>query len=82
MARRADAGRVCAMPRRLVLSEDPAAAAARGVARARVVDLTRVFCGPELCPAVIGGVLVHKDRHHLTLAFSRTLGPLLDRALG
>jgi hypothetical protein len=40
-----------------------------------------VFCGPRTCLPVIGGVLVHKDAHHLTRTFSRTLGPLLDGAL-
>ena len=47
-----------------------------------MVDLTPVFCGPRTCLPVIGGVLVHKDAHHLTRTFSRTLGPLLDEALG
>jgi hypothetical protein len=83
MARRADAGRSCAGARRELLAADAAAAAARSdaVGRTAVVDLTPVFCGPRTCLPVIGGVLVHKDAHHLTRTFSRTLGPLLDRAL-
>jgi hypothetical protein len=28
---------------------------------------------------VIGGVLVHKDDHHLTVVFATTLGPYLLR---
>ncbi len=83
MARRADAGRRCAQPRRTHLLPDPAAAAARSdrARRTTVVDLTPVFCGPRTCLPVIGGVLVHKDAHHLTRTFARTLGPLLDVAL-
>jgi hypothetical protein len=83
MARRADAGRRCALPRRTVVVPDPAAAAARSGRdrRTSVVDLTRVFCGARTCLPVIGGVLVHKDGHHLTRTFARTLGPPLDEAL-
>jgi hypothetical protein len=83
MARRADAGRRCAQARRAHLLPDPAAAAARADRdrRTAVVDLTPVFCGQRTCLPVIGGVLVHKDAHHLTRTFSRTLGPLLDAAL-
>ncbi len=83
MASRADAGRRCALARRAVLVPDAAAAAARSdrTGRTAVVDLTPVFCGAKTCLPVIGGVLVHKDAHHLTRTFSRTLGPLLDGAL-
>jgi peptidoglycan/LPS O-acetylase OafA/YrhL len=45
------------------------------------VDLTDLMCGPDTCPAVIGGVVVHRDRTHLTDTFARTLAPFLGRAL-
>jgi hypothetical protein len=31
---------------------------------------------------VIGGALVYKDLHHLTLVFAETLGPPLAREVG
>jgi SGNH domain-containing protein len=77
-------GLACAVPRRWALRRDPLATAARGSGLGRVgaVDLTRFFCGPRHCYPVIGGVLVHKDQHHITRAYSTTLGPFLLRRLG
>lgn len=49
--------------------------------RIRYVDLTDFFCDPKYCFPVIGGVLVHRDTNHMTVAFSTTLGPYLLRAL-
>jgi hypothetical protein len=78
-----DAGAVCAVPRRRALEPDAQFAAAIRLrsARVRVLDFTRFFCDENKCYPVIGGVLVHKDDHHLTAAFARTLGPYLLRAL-
>lgn len=47
-----------------------------------VVDLTSRLCSPEICPAVIGQVLVFSDDHHLTATFMRTLTPFLETKLG
>ncbi|HET7027015.1 MAG TPA: acyltransferase family protein [Candidatus Limnocylindrales bacterium] len=55
-----------------------AAAKASGAA---VVDLTASLCVRGLCPAVANGMIVYRDSHHLTATFSRSLGPVLDRAL-
>jgi peptidoglycan/LPS O-acetylase OafA/YrhL len=46
-----------------------------------VVDLTDVICRRDTCPAVIGGVLVYRDNHHLSGSYARTLAPDLGRAL-
>ena len=47
--------------------------------------MTRYFCHRARCYAVIGGVLTHKDTHHMTRLFSYSLGryltPKLQRAL-
>lgn len=76
-------GRACALPRRSVLHEDTAvAAAAVSGRRPEVIDLTAHFCGRRRCFPVVGGVLVHKDLDHLTQLFARTLGPYVLRALG
>jgi len=55
-----------------------AAAKASGAA---VVDLTASLCVRGVCPAVANGMIVYRDSHHLTATFSRSLGPVLDRAL-
>jgi hypothetical protein len=83
MQARRDAGRVCKVPRRQAIYRDAQAVAARQVASGRVVavDLNRFFCGPRWCYPVVGGALVHKDDHHLTVVFATTLGPYLERAL-
>jgi hypothetical protein len=50
-------------------------------AGAAVVDLTASLCVRGLCPAVSDGMVVYRDSHHLTATFSRSLAPVLDRAL-
>jgi hypothetical protein len=37
------------------------------------------MCNRRKCFPVVGGALVHKDTHHLTRVFARTLGPFLLR---
>lgn len=76
-------GSACAVPRIYALRSDPLAQAARALAlpRVSVIDLSRLWCGPASCPPVIGGVLVLRDRQHMTDAFSQTLGPFLLRAV-
>ncbi|MHA7276809.1 acyltransferase family protein [Arthrobacter sp. Hz1] len=52
-------------------------AAAAG-SNASFVDLNGYLC-TETCPSIIGNLLVYRDEHHITTAFSRALaGPLGD----
>jgi hypothetical protein len=48
-------------------------------------DLTELFCTKSRCPVIVGNTLVYVDAGHLTLEYSRLLGPALaalaDRAL-
>jgi len=83
LAKRRPAGPACATLRRVVLPRDAGVTAARRLrARgARVVDLTRYFCGRRHCLPVVGGALVHKDVDHLTQLFAGTLGPFLLRRI-
>lgn len=76
-------GPACAVPRRTAIEVDPAAQVARSIGppRAQVVDMSSFFCGRRRCDAVIGGVLVYKDAHHITREFSTTLGPYLTRKI-
>jgi peptidoglycan/LPS O-acetylase OafA/YrhL len=53
-------------------------AAARGVP---TLDFTEYLCTTSECPAVIGGVIVYRDRNHLSQTFVRTLAPYVDAAL-
>lgn len=82
-AGRQRAGVACAVPRSRALIADPAVAAVRALRarRYRVVDMTDFFCGSRLCYPVIGGVLVHRDAHHINAAYARTLAPYLLRAI-
>ncbi|MDM7892751.1 acyltransferase family protein [Curtobacterium caseinilyticum] len=62
----------------LALFDGSAEAVARMPAgTARLVDLTPYYCTDTVCPAVIGGVLVHRDATHLTNTFAVTLAPYL-----
>jgi hypothetical protein len=74
-------GQACALPRRSVLVADPAAVAASRSRSRRVqlVNLSRFFCGKQLCYPVVGGALVHKDITHITRVFATSLGPFLLR---
>ncbi len=78
---RRPAGSTCAVPRKFALGDDRARLAAlrRRSKRVRVLNMTPYFCSKRLCPPVIGGVLVHKDVGHITLEYSRTLGPYVLR---
>ncbi|MDP4673716.1 MAG: hypothetical protein NWS55_08905, partial [Solirubrobacteraceae bacterium] len=46
-----------------------------------VIDLTEFYCGPRVCLPVVGGVLIHSDRHHQTELWNRTLAPFMLREL-
>jgi hypothetical protein len=51
------------------------------VKRATVVDVTSLFCTRTVCPSVIGGVAVYRDRTHVTQTFMTTLAPHLGRRI-
>jgi hypothetical protein len=55
--------------------------AARITPGAIPVDLTAHICIDGRCPAVIGGVLVNRDLHHLTATYATTLAPDLLAAI-
>ncbi len=42
-----------------------------------VVDLSDWFCTSEVCPAVVGDVIVYYDGSHITRSYSRLLAPVL-----
>jgi len=75
--------RPCAMPRAAALAStmvrERAAARATG---AGLVNLNGLICPADPCPAVVNGMIVIRDTHHLTATFARSLAPALNRALG
>jgi peptidoglycan/LPS O-acetylase OafA/YrhL len=80
MAKHQRAGVACKVPRSVAMDPDAEATAAAHahMPRVRVVDLNRFFCDSRWCYPVIGGALVHKDQHHMTVVFATTLGPYLE----
>jgi peptidoglycan/LPS O-acetylase OafA/YrhL len=85
----ADSPEECDNPRSAALPYDPQPAAVERMSSDEVVliDFTDLYCGPERCSPVIGGVLVHRDQNHITNTWSMTLAdelrkriePMLDR---
>ena len=57
--------------------DDVLAESAATVDGATVVDLTSFFCVDDRCPAIIGGVLVYRDDHHITATYASTLAPYI-----
>ncbi|MFI9486708.1 SGNH hydrolase domain-containing protein [Promicromonospora sp. NPDC052451] len=45
------------------------------------LDLTDSICGPVICSAVVGNVLVYRDDDHLTSTYVRTLTPVIHEQL-
>jgi peptidoglycan/LPS O-acetylase OafA/YrhL len=75
--------------RRCAFARGPALANAFAIrdAAARVpgidtLDATDRFCLPDLCPAVVGDVLVYRNSGHVTASYMKTLRPWLERRLG
>ncbi|MET8154474.1 acyltransferase family protein [Actinoplanes sp. NPDC049668] len=48
---------------------------------ATVIDPLPWFCTASRCPGIVGNILVYKDQHHMTTAYSRFLAPLLSARL-
>ena len=57
-------------------------AIAAKAAGAGLVSFASSICpGTGACPAVINGMIVFRDQHHLTATFAQSLGPVLDQQL-
>jgi len=60
------------------ISAEVTAARAHGVT---FVDTTDWFCTQQVCPPIVGNVLVMRDETHITVPMARFLQPLLAAAL-
>ena len=63
------------------LGEPDALVGAAHETGAALIDMSDQFCVNELCPAVIGGVLVYSDHNHMTHTYSRSVAPALGRKI-
>jgi peptidoglycan/LPS O-acetylase OafA/YrhL len=73
----------CAASRRLAHPQDPLTEVAKSTKLPGVtaVDLTNHFCDKSRCYAVVGNVAVYFDTDHMNLEFSRSLKPLIAKAI-
>jgi len=46
-------------------------------AGATYVDVSRWICAPDVCPAIVGNLLVYRDDNHLTTTYATWLTPAL-----
>ena len=66
----------CDAPRAVALRDSLAErerAAMDGIPGAWYLDLSRVFCGPDTCPAQEGGLVRYQDSNHLTASYAESL---------
>ncbi|MGW5556748.1 acyltransferase family protein [Micromonospora sp. NPDC003944] len=72
----------CAQPRQRALAWGiPQERAAAALPAVRLANLNDVICPSERCPAVVDGLLVYRDAHHLTATYARSLAPRLHDRL-
>ncbi|SHK76528.1 Peptidoglycan/LPS O-acetylase OafA/YrhL, contains acyltransferase and SGNH-hydrolase domains [Nocardiopsis flavescens] len=74
----ADTGACTTGPERSLAPVSPLEEAALP-ANVTALDLTDLFCEPDVCRPVIGNVLVYWDASHIGATFMRTLAPELER---
>lgn len=73
---------ICALPRgRLLEIPSPTELIAHPPATVRFIDLSDYFCDGQVCPPVIGNVLVYRHMNHITATYVKTLAPMLQSAL-
>lgn len=70
----------CATPKRQAFAGAGVIKAASKANRVPMANVTARLCS-DICPPVIGDVLVYRDDHHVTATFSRTLAPYLQKQM-
>jgi hypothetical protein len=70
----------CASARDKAFREDPVLMTGDEL-ELRVLDLTSYLCDSDWCPSVIGGILVYRDRHHLTATFAKSFNAVFAKEL-
>ncbi len=69
-------GKALSVPRRRTMVAD--ALSQLGV---QVIDPVSWFCTQDLCPAIVGNIMVYKDDSHMSTAYSQALAPVLSEQL-
>lgn len=70
----------CATPARSAIRPDALTASAAAL-NLPIIETQQWFCLNDECPPVIGGVIVYRDRHHLTATYARTLTSEMGKSL-
>ncbi len=74
-----DDATACSSPRSVAVPEAGIAAetAATEAGEGQYADVTPLLCTAERCPVIVGNTLAYFDQNHLTIDYSRVLGPVL-----
>ena len=76
-----DAARKCAAPRARAVEVKSMQRAVSATPGAHLLDLTDLYCEPDVCRPVVGNVVVYRDTGHLTAAYAKTLAPFLSEQI-
>jgi peptidoglycan/LPS O-acetylase OafA/YrhL len=49
--------------------------------RVGLIDMNSGICSEDFCAPIVGNMIVYRDQNHLTVEFSKSLAPLLERQL-
>jgi peptidoglycan/LPS O-acetylase OafA/YrhL len=72
----------CDINKSEALPDDGQLQAAAKSTNVRIVDLTKYYCPTNVCPMMIGNVLVYRDiGSHLTKTYAKTLTPYLEKEI-
>ena len=72
----------CSFPRSEAFPNyDPLIKATEQVEGSTLLDLTDLYCHETVCPAVIGGVNVYRDRTHISKTYITTMTPFVSERL-
>ena len=71
----------CSVPREKAFRPDPILAIASADPEVPVIDMRGAFCMADLCPAVIGKLVVWRDSEPLHRNLSKSLAPILEKRL-
>ncbi|WHT23464.1 acyltransferase family protein [Crossiella sp. CA-258035] len=72
----------CATPRDTLLATNPPYTQLPDVpGNVTFIDFSDYYCTAELCPPVVGNVLVYMDHNHTTASFMTTLSPVLEKEM-
>lgn len=73
--------RSCVRSREKIFATNDPLSSAPISGRVHLIDLSEYFCPLDDCLPIIGNVVVYRDKHHLTSAYSKTLADPLARKL-